>query len=207
MATKWPADKVERRPVADLIAYARNARTHTSEQVAAVAASIKEWGWTTPVLIDEDGQIIAGHCRVQAAQKLKLAEVPVMVARGWSGAQKRAYVIADNQLAISGSGWDGALLKVELDDLVSLDFDLELLGFGDKELSDILGDGISIAGEEPDGAASGMGAGEFLKFDKQKIPLTEKEIEALNGLVSRYVEIFGLAHGFARWLIDGKHLA
>ena len=79
----WPADKIERREVDALIPYARNARTHSDEQVAQLAASIKEWGWTTPVLIDEDGGIIAGHGRVMAARKLGIKEIPTMIATGW----------------------------------------------------------------------------------------------------------------------------
>jgi ParB-like nuclease domain len=84
----WPADKVERRAVAALIPYARNARTHSPEQVDQIAASIREWGWTVPVLIDDEGGIIAGHGRVLAAHKLAIAEVPVMVATGWSEAHE-----------------------------------------------------------------------------------------------------------------------
>src|ERR1700731_938450 len=79
-------------------------------KIAAIAASIKEWGWTTPALVGEDGGLIAGHARVLAARQLGIAKIPVMVAAGWSEAQKRAYVLADNQLAISGSGWDPELL-------------------------------------------------------------------------------------------------
>ena len=101
----WPADKIERRKVDALIPYARNARTHSDEQVAQIAASIKEWGWTTPVLVDEDGGIIAGHGRVMAARKLGIEEVPTMTATGWSKAQKQAYVLADNQLP-QNAGWD-----------------------------------------------------------------------------------------------------
>jgi ParB-like chromosome segregation protein Spo0J len=82
----WPADKVERRAVKDLIPYARNARSHSPEQISQIAASIREWGWTVPILVDETGGIVAGHCRVLAAQKLGLADVPVMVAAGWSEA-------------------------------------------------------------------------------------------------------------------------
>jgi DNA modification methylase len=128
----WPADKTERRPVAELIPYARNARTHSDEQVAQIAASIKEWGWTTPVLIDEDGGIIAGHGRVMAARKLGLVDVPCMVAKGWSEAQKRAYVLADNQLAVN-AGWNADLLSTELKGLGELGFDLGLLGFPDLD--------------------------------------------------------------------------
>jgi hypothetical protein len=132
----WPADKVERRAVADLIPYARNARTHSDAQVAQIAASVKEWGWTTPILIDEAGSIIAGHGRVMAARKLGLTDVPVMVATGWSEAQKKAYVLADNQLALN-AGWDMNLLKLEISDLDLEGFDLKLTGFDPAVLGDI----------------------------------------------------------------------
>jgi len=148
----WPADKVERRAVAALIPYARNARTHSDAQVAQIAASIVEWGWTTPVLIDEAGGIIAGHGRVLAARKLALPDVPVMVAAGWSEAQKKAYVLADNQLALN-AGWDMDLLKVEVGDLSALGFDLDLIGFDDKLLADLLADpnaGLTDPDEVPD---------------------------------------------------------
>ena len=135
----WPADKIERRKVDDLIPYARNARTHSDEQVAQLAASIKEWGWTTPVLIDEDGEIIAGHGRVMAARKLGIEEVPTMTATGWTKAQKQAYVLADNQLP-QNAGWDMDLLKVEMQDLSGEGFDLSLIGFGDDMLANMLVD-------------------------------------------------------------------
>ena len=137
MTQDWPADQVERRSVSALVPYARNARTHSDEQVAQIAASIREWGWTVPVLIDEDGGLIAGHGRVLAARKLGLAEIPVMVATGWSEAQKRAYVLADNKLALN-AGWDADLLRVELADLQAFDFDLGLTGFSDEELAGLL---------------------------------------------------------------------
>src|ERR1700738_5138286 len=105
---------------------------------AAIAASIKEWGWTTPALVGEDGGLIAGHARILAARQLGIAEIPVMVAAGWSEAQKRAYVLADNQLAITGSGWDPELLRLELGELKLSGFDLSLTGFGDLELKDLL---------------------------------------------------------------------
>jgi DNA modification methylase len=133
----WPADSVERRKVADLVPYARNARTHSEEQVGQIAASIREWGWTVPVLVDEQGGIIAGHGRIMAAQKLGLADVPCMVATGWTEAQKRAYVIADNKLALN-AGWDFELLKVEFGELQGLDFDLGLTGFGEDEIAALL---------------------------------------------------------------------
>lgn len=134
----WPADKVERWPIDKLVPYARNARTHSDEQVAQIAASIFEWGFTNPVLVDEDGMIIAGHGRVLAARKLLYKEVPVVVAKGWSDAQKRAYVLADNKLALN-AGWDNELLHLELHDLNEADFTLALTGFSDVELSGFLG--------------------------------------------------------------------
>jgi DNA modification methylase len=133
----WPADQVERRAVDALVPYAKNARTHSPAQVAALAAAVRQWGWTSPVLVDEAGGIIAGHGRVLAARQLGLAEVPVMVARGWTEAQKRAFVIADNQLALQ-AGWDRALLQAELGDLQAGGFDLGLTGFDLGELGKIL---------------------------------------------------------------------
>ena len=133
---KWPSDKVERKPTNELIPYARNSRTHSEEQIGQIAASIKEWGFTTPILVDEDNEIIAGHGRLLAAQKLDIKEVPVMVAEDWTEAQKKAYVIADNKLALN-AGWDTDMLKIEIDNLKDLNFDINLIGFGDKELSDL----------------------------------------------------------------------
>jgi site-specific DNA-methyltransferase (adenine-specific) len=129
-----PADKVERWAIDRLVPYARNARTHSDEQISQIAASIKEWGWTTPVLVDEQGGIIAGHGRTLAAQRLKMAEVPVMVARGWSEAKKRAYVLADNKLALN-AGWDNEMPALELGELGDLGFDLDLTGFTPEEIS------------------------------------------------------------------------
>ena len=136
---EWPADKVERRKVSDLTPYARNSRTHSDEQVAQIAASIKEWGSTVPVLIEPDGGIIAGHGRVMAAQRLGITEVPCMIADGWSEGRKRAYIIADNKLALN-AGWDDEMLRVEFAELSDLGFDLSLTGFGEMELGALLAD-------------------------------------------------------------------
>jgi len=137
MKKQNPADKVEQWPIDRLVPYAKNSRTHSDAQVAQIAASIKEWGFTTAVLVDEDGGIIAGHGRLMAARKLGMAEVPVMVAAGWSDAQKRAYVIADNKLALN-AGWDNELLALELADIQGLGFDVELTGFSDEEIKDLM---------------------------------------------------------------------
>src|SRR5687768_9833712 len=122
---EWPADKVERWPIDRLVPYARNARTHNDVQVAQIAASIREWGWTNPILVDEAGGIIAGHGRVLADRKLGLVDIPVMVAGDWTEAQKRAYVLADNKIALN-AGWDDALLGLELADLSGMGVDLSL---------------------------------------------------------------------------------
>lgn len=147
----WPADKVERRSVSALVPYARNSRTHSDQQVAQIAASIREWGWTVPVLVDEAGTIIAGHGRILAAHKLGITEVPCMVASGWTEAQKRAYIIADNKLALN-AGWDDDALKVELAELSELDFDLSLTGFDDSEIAGFLDktEGLTDPDETPD---------------------------------------------------------
>jgi DNA modification methylase len=138
-------------PVADLIPYARNPRTHTDEQVAAVAASIREFGWTNPVLVDGQRGIIAGHGRVLAARKLGLEHVPVISLAHLSDAQRRAYVIADNQLALR-AGWDDALLRLELGELGDMGFDLGLLGFEDGDLKDLLAPAGTEGLTDPDEA-------------------------------------------------------
>ncbi len=130
----WPADAVKRTKVADLIPYARNARTHSEAQIAQLVASIREWGWTMPILIDETGGIIAGHGRVLAAESMRLKTVPTMTATGWSDERKRAYAIADNKLALN-AGWDDGILAAEFADLKLADFDLGLIGFDDAELA------------------------------------------------------------------------
>ena len=128
---------IEMRSTDSLIPYARNSRTHSKEQVSQIAASIKEFGFNAPIAIDSDGGIIAGHGRVLAAQQLKLKEVPVVVLDHLTEAQKKAYVIADNKLALNAD-WDYEQLKIELEELKESDLDLSLIGFNDKELSTIL---------------------------------------------------------------------
>ena len=121
-------------PLQDLIPYARNSRTHSDEQVTQIASSIKEFGFTNPVLIDAEGGIIAGHGRVMAAKKLKMESVPVIVLSHLTEAQRRAYVIADNKLALN-AGWDDEMLRVEFQELQDLGFDVELTGFSMDEIN------------------------------------------------------------------------
>ena len=137
--TKTDHLQVEWWSVERLIPYARNARTHSDAQVAQIAGSIKEFGFTNPVLCDEAGGIIAGHGRVLAARQLDMPSVPRIVLTGLTDAQRRAYVIADNKLALN-TGWDPELLRLELGELNLAGFDLSLTGFADLELKDIMAD-------------------------------------------------------------------
>ena len=150
--------KVEYKNIKDLIPYCNNSRTHSDEQVQQIASSIKEFGFTNPVLIDEQGGIIAGHGRVMAAKKLGLAEVPCVVLDGLSEAQKKAYIIADNKLALN-SGWDADILKVEMERLGELGFDLSLTGFDDIELGNMFLDGEDLT--EPDSSTKEIDTDEY----------------------------------------------
>jgi len=125
------------RNVADLIPYARNSRTHSDEQVAQIAASIKEFGWTNPILTDGDNGLIAGHGRLLAARKLGHKEVPTIELTGLTDTQKKAYIIADNKLALN-AGWDDEMLKIEIADLLADGFTLSVLGFDADELQKLL---------------------------------------------------------------------
>jgi hypothetical protein len=134
------APKIEQRSVTDLIPYAANSRTHSSEQIGQIAASIKEFGWTNPILISDTNTVIAGHGRLQAAKTLGIMDVPVIVLSGLSEAQQKALVIADNKIALNAD-WDDAVLSQQLLALANIDFDLNSIGFASAELDDILNDG------------------------------------------------------------------
>lgn len=143
MSASWLADKIEQWPTAKLLPYARNARTHSDDQVAQIAASIAEFGFTNPILAGSDGIIVAGHGRLAAAQKLGLEIVPVVVLDHLSPTQRRALVIADNRIA-ENAGWDDAMLRIELEALQLEGFDLDITGFDADALAEL------IAGDEPD---------------------------------------------------------
>ena len=144
MTASWFADKIEQWQTAKLLPYARNARTHSDDQVAQIAASIAEFGFTNPILAGSDGVIVAGHGRLAAAQKLGLAVVPVVVLDHLSPTQRRALVIADNRIA-ENAGWDDAMLRIEIAALQDDDFDVSLTGFDADALAELM------AGDEPDG--------------------------------------------------------
>src|SRR5438552_4891205 len=145
----WPADHIERWPIERLIPYANNARLHSAADLDKIAAAIRRWGWTMPVLVDEQGVLIAGHGRVGAAPRAGVTSIPVLVARGWSEEEKRAYRLADNQLAARAS-WDPHLLRNEIQELGFADFDLGLIGFEPDQLETILA-GLGSSGlSDPD---------------------------------------------------------
>jgi hypothetical protein len=172
--------QLEQIPTADLIPYARNSRTHSDEQVAQIMASIREFGFCNPVLIDETGMIIAGHGRVLAATRMKLETVPCLRLSHLTDAQKRAYVIADNRIALS-SGWDEELLANELSDLNADEFDLALLGFDADELAKLM---EFETGEPPGDTGEG---GESQYTNKITAPIYEPKGERppLTALIDR----------------------
>ena len=133
--------KITQKKVDNLIPYINNSRTHSDEQVAQRAASIKEFGWTNPILVDGDNSIIAGHGRLLAARKLGYKEVPTIELADLTETQKKAYIIADNKLALN-AGWDNEILSIELGSLQSANFNIELLGFDAIELSDLFDEQI-----------------------------------------------------------------
>jgi ParB-like chromosome segregation protein Spo0J len=135
---KLAAEKIEQVKVADLVPYVNNARTHTDDQITQIAASIKEFGWGAPILIDKDNGVIAGHARLAAAKKLKRATVPCVRLPHLTDAQRKALILADNRIAMNAD-WDVQLLAVELDELRDLKVDLSLLGFAKAELNDLIG--------------------------------------------------------------------
>jgi ParB-like chromosome segregation protein Spo0J len=167
----WPSEKVVLRKLDTVRPNDVNPRTHTLAQIEQVAASIRQWGWTFPILIDDTGMIIAGHCRLEAAKLLDLAHVPAMIAKGWTAEQKRAYVIADNKLALN-AGWDIKLLAGEIDDLTLADFDINLLGFSPDDLARMQTDLDRLMLGEISEGASGKGGD-----PKQAHPLPDGAVE------------------------------
>lgn len=143
MTASWLAERIEHWPTTKLVPYARNARTHSDAQIASIAASIAEFGFTNPILAGADGVIVAGHGRLAAAQRLGLTTVPVVVLDHLTPTQHRALGVADNRIA-EAAGWDEELLRLELQDLQAEGFDLDLTGFDADALADLL------AGDEPE---------------------------------------------------------
>src|SRR6266404_6106802 len=145
----WPADRLERWPIERLIPYANNARLHSEADLDKLAAAIRKWGWTVPVLVDEAGNLLAGHGRAAAAPRAGVTSIPVIVARGWSEEEKRAYRLADNQLAARAS-WDFEQLRNDLQGLAFAGFDLGFIRFELHQLVTVLA-GLGSSGlTDPD---------------------------------------------------------
>jgi ParB family chromosome partitioning protein len=196
------------RKVADLIPYARNARTHSDAQVAQIAASIREFGWTNPILLDGQNGIIAGHGRLMAARKLAITDVPCIELAGLTEAQRKAYILADNKLALN-AGWDDEMLRLELGELAAMDFDMMLTGFSDDEFKEISGscDEVGLP-ELNDGDRQPFQQMTFTVHDEQKEQIDaallaaksigpfDSQNENSNGnALARVCEIFLTQHG------------
>ena len=165
-----------KRRVKDLIPYINNSRTHSDEQVSQIASSIKEFGFTNPVLIDEQGGIIAGHGRIMAAKKLGIEDAPCIVLDGLTEAQKKAYIIADNQLPLN-AGWDLDTLRLEVETLSELDFDIDLLGFEDDVIEKLLDIDCEMP-ELPDGDRDPFQQKTFTLHDEQAQTIDDAILKA-----------------------------
>lgn len=195
-------------PLSVLIGYEKNARTHSDEQVEQIVASIQEYGWTNPILVDENNVVIAGHGRMAAAALLDLVEVPCIVLSGLTENQKKAYRIADNRIPLN-AGWDEELLSGELAELASDGFDIDSVGFTQDELDKLLA--VALPGDDDsmdipfdrEEAKSGISV-QYLSFGGHKIPSTDEEAQRFDGAVSRYVEDNGSYIGFIGALLSGE---
>lgn len=163
--------------ISDLIPYVNNSRTHSEEQVNQIASSIKEFGFTNPVLIDEQGGLIAGHGRVIAAKKLGITEIPSIVLDGLTEAQKKAYIIADNQLPLN-AGWDLDTLRLEIDTLKELDFDLSILGFDEDVIDKLLDIELDEMPILPDGDRDPFQQKTFTLHDEQAALIDDAILKA-----------------------------
>ncbi|HDX4327656.1 TPA: ParB N-terminal domain-containing protein [Escherichia coli] len=191
--------KIEYLPVGKLLRYAKNSRTHSDEQVEQLVNSIREFGFTNPVLIDEKNELIAGHGRLAAAEILEMDKVPAIRLSDLSEKQKKAYRIADNKLALN-AGWDMQLLAEEVKALMDDDFDIDLLGFNDAELDEMLSDEQP---QEEDDNSSPVVQIKYLAIDKERIPATDMEIALLLDVYRQYHDAHETHEGFVQYLANG----
>ncbi|HHU1383433.1 TPA: ParB/Srx family N-terminal domain-containing protein [Escherichia coli] len=191
--------KIEYLPVGKLLRYAKNSRTHSDEQVEQLVNSIREFGFTNPVLIDEKNELIAGHGRLAAAEILEMDKVPAIRLSNLSEKQKKAYRIVDNKLALN-AGWDMQLLAEEVKELMDDDFDIDLLGFNDAELDEMLSDEQP---QEEDDNSSPVVQIKYLAIDKERIPATDMEIALLLDVYRQYHDAHETHEGFVQYLANG----
>lgn len=185
----------------------RNARIHSAAQIQQICDSIEEFGFTNPILLDEEGVAIAGHGRLIAAVQMGLEKVPTIQFFHLTEAQKRAYIIADNKLGLN-SGWNEKMLAEELGNLASEDFSMEITGFDIRELGAMnLFGGSSVSDlvnlNRPDsGGSTSMGA--LLSWGANRLAMSDQEDDALNRALKEYEDQFGLHQGFVAWLCEGR---
>jgi hypothetical protein len=193
--------QIEMLPPQELTPYERNSRTHTPEQIRQIEASIREHGFVNPVLIGDDGVIIAGHGRVTAARNLGMDKVPCVRLAHLTEAQRRAYIIADNRLA-ELAGWDKAILAGELEILQEMDYDLELIGYSDDEIDMLLGDDLEVME-----SAGSMSSSNYGDVRSERIPVN---IMGIGGLLDREllerVKERLVEHGAEAGADNGEHL-
>lgn len=192
--------KIEYLPRGKLHGYAKNSRTHSEEQVDQLVNSIREFGFTNPVLIDENNELIAGHGRLAAAEILELDKVPAIRLTNLTDKQKRAYRIADNKLALN-AGWDMQLLAEEVGALMDDDFDIDLLGFNETEIDELLT--VEPPPSEEDTPPPTVQI-KYLTIDKDRIPATDTEIALLLDVYRQYHDAHGTHEGFVKYLADGR---
>lgn len=185
----------------DLVPYKNNARTHSDTQINQILESIQEFGFTNPILIDQNKGIIAGHGRLMAAQKLGMKKVPCYELTGLTEAQKKAYVIADNQLALN-AGWDLDLLKLEVNELKDIDFNIDLLGFDDKFIENLLaevGDGLTDEDDTPDDAPTIANTGDLWQLGNHRLYIGDstdhKTVSALLGDIKPHLMVTDPPYG------------
>ena len=201
----WPAYQIERRPLDTLTPSENNARKHSEAQIGQIAASIREFGWTIPILIEENGRIIAGHGRFEAAKRLGISEGPCILANNWSESQKTAYMLADNKLA-ENSEWDDLLKSDQLQLLDELEFDLALLGFDDGELEAALSGAALEIETNADNSTTGVKEPK-LTFGENYSRMTQEEHDWLAGRLEGHIEEYGSDRGFVRYslMTDDRH--
>lgn len=188
---------IDYRQTADLIPAATNAKLHSEGQVAQIAASIREFGFNNPVIVQVNGTIIAGHGRVLAAAKLGLDRVPVIVLSHLTEPQIRAFRIADNRLAETGGGWDWEMLRAEIDQLAQLDIDTSLTGFWPDDLPSADIESFEVDGDEQRGGADTQ----YLKFGDRRVPLDAEELVGMTALLDDHMATTGSPFGFAKSIL------
>jgi len=193
--------KIEYLEISELVPYANNARVHGGQQLEEIVASIKEFGFTNPILIDEGNVLIAGHGRIKAAKLAGLEKLPCIRLAGLSESQKKALRIADNQIPLNAS-WDMDLLMQEVQELDLAEFDLSILAFDEKFLDSLLDDNELADLDGGTEESKKDDDRKYLRIDKEKVPITEEEASKLIKVLNDYIDKYGTTVGFAKKLLS-----